>query len=75
MKKRYGVYGVCFKMWRGYINFSQKPEFSSDSLEDAISYIKEIFKNKNEYMYDDDGLIIVDYFKESVICEYKKDDF
>ena len=73
MKLRYGVYGVCFKMWRGYINFSQKPEFSSDSLEDATSYIKEIFKNEN--IYDCDGFIIVDYFRESVICEYKKDDF
>ena len=69
-EKKYGVYGVMWRMWQGNVNFNQKPKYATDDIEEAKAFVEK----KLEGLWNGDGILIVDYEKRSVIfCKYKED--
>lgn len=40
-EKRYGVYMISYRMWRGNINYNQKPRFASNDKDKVIAYADE----------------------------------
>ena len=67
--KRYGVYGVAYRMWRGTVNWEQRPRFASDNLDEARRY----FENEVKGSTNGNGCILVDYnFKKVITCKYKE---
>ena len=69
--KRYGVYMISFKMWRGIIDYNQRPRFASDRLEDVILYADKALANSS----NGTAYVIVDYpCKTAVLSKLKEND-
>ena len=68
--KRYAVYMISYRMWRGTINYNQKPRFASSNLDEVVCHADNLLINScNGTAY-----AIVDYMYNTILTVKVKED-